>query len=271
MTQDFKEFVSYDVEIYNDAPEDGNFDLKTFIPSVGAITTSVLEDKVTFYYDEPYMSKGTAKKLVQHLWDLQMDGFVVFGWNTLSFDLQLLALYSGEIEKCSRIALNHVDGMFLVVAHKGYFLGLDKALVGAKIQSKLHQVTLNDQTVFADMDGSKAPLLWRNGEFSAVKDYLTYDVIQPLKLAYHIQKTREIVWTSNSGKPQRLVTDMLTVKEALKLPYPNTSWMKDPKPRWEFYNWIPEEILIDEGVEVKKKTGNESVDLNDLPDVDTMF
>ena len=114
---------------------------------------------------------------------------------------------------------------------------------GANIESKLHNVTLNDKTNFAQMDGSKAPLLYRNKEFSAVREYLRVDVEQPLKLAYHIENTGYIRWTSNSGKPNSLKTEMLTVKEALKLPLPDVSWMKAVKPREDFYSWIPKDVL----------------------------
>jgi hypothetical protein len=263
-----RKYLSYDIELYDDFPEDGNVNFATLTPSVGAFTTIESVDAVRFYYSSPYMSKDESKKLVADMWDLCQDGYTLFGWNTLSFDLQLLALYSGEIEKCSRLAINHVDGMFLVVAHRGYFLGLDKALLGAGIGGKLHQVVLNDKTVFAEMDGSKAPEMWKKGEFDAVMQYLTYDVIQPLKLAYEIEKTGEIKWLSNTGKPQKLKTEMLTVKDALKLPVPNTSWMTDPKPRSEFYNWIPKEILVDEGVVVQNTS---SPDLDALDDVDKIF
>ncbi len=240
-----KQYLSFDIEICNEM-EEGNDDLTKFVPSVGAFCTDY--ETVSFYEDDPHMSKQTAQKLVFDMIKKAEEGYTLFGWNILSFDLQLLAHYSKMYAECGRLALNSVDGMFLVVAHKGFFLGLDKVLVGSNIETKLHQVTLNDGTTLFSMNGSKAPSLWRNKEFSAVKEYLKYDVFQPLKLAYHIDKTKFIKWTSNSGKPNTLRTEMLTVKEALNLPLPDTSWMTSPKAREDFYKWIPESVLKEEGV-----------------------
>jgi len=241
-----KEFLSYDIEIYEDLPEGENADLSKITPSVAAFCTDY--ENIHYYDDIPHMSKETAKKLVLDLQNKVNEGFTLFGWNSLSFDLHLLALYSGMLEECGRLALNHVDGMFLVVAQKGFYLGLDKALIGAKMETKLHEVELNDKSKFGQMNGSKAPMLWRAGEYSAVREYLKYDVIQPLKLANHIQSTGYIRWKSNSGKDNWLKTQVLTVKECLKLEKPDTSWMTSAPRREDFYSWIPENILKLEGV-----------------------
>lgn len=238
-----RDYVSYDIELFDDLPE-GSPDLKTIKPSVAALCTNY--EDCRFFGDDPYMQKSTAQKLVEVMLDYLDNGYVPLGWNSLSFDFQLLGHHSGLLEQCGKLALNSVDMMFLVVCHKGFFLGLDKALKGANIESKLHTVTLNDNTTFSSMGGEKAPMLWRSKEFSAVRDYLKVDVEQPLKLARHIENTGYIRWTSNSGKPNSLKTEMLTVKEALKLPVPDTSWMKDVKKREDFYSWIPTDILTEE-------------------------
>lgn len=241
-----KEFLSYDIEIYEDLPEGENVDLSKITPSVAAFCTDY--ENIHYYDDVPYMSKETAKRLVLDLQKKVDEGLTLFGWNSLSFDLHLLGLYSGMLEECGRLALNHVDGMFLVVAQKGFYLGLDKALIGAKMETKLHEVELNDKSKFSQMNGSKAPMLWRSGEYSAVKEYLKYDVIQPLKLANHIQSSGYIRWKSNSGKDNWLKTQMLTVKECLKLEKPDTSWMTSAPKREDFFSWIPENILKEEGI-----------------------
>ncbi len=239
-------YQSYDIEIVNEFPEGEQPDLRTTIPSVAAICTNY--ENCQFFYDDPYMTKKTAQRLVEVMSDNLDNGIIPLTWNGLSFDFQLLAYYSDLLEQCGKLALNHVDMMFLVVAHKGFYLSLNKALVGANIQGKLHDVMLNDGKIFNSMDGSKAPLLWRNKEFSAVKEYLRVDVEQPLKLAEHIEKTKTIQWISGSGKIRKCFTDMLTVKEALKLPVPDTAWMANVKYRPEYYSWIPESVLKSEGI-----------------------
>jgi hypothetical protein len=169
-------------------------------------------------------------------------------WNGLSFDFRLLGLYSGEIEACAILALNHIDMMFLVTCNKGYYLGLDTALKGMNIESKVHMVTMNDGSILDSMSGQKAPMLWRNGEYEAVKTYLAGDVIQPIKLAQAIQNQGRIFWFSKTGKPQSLYTKLMTVKECFKLPAPDVSWMANPPARMGFVKWIPMEILKKENI-----------------------
>jgi hypothetical protein len=240
-----RQYLSFDIELLDDMLE-GENDLSKLTPSVGAFCTDY--ENIHYYEDDPHMTRGTAQKLVVDMEKKVEEGHTIFTWNGTSFDFQLLGLYSGLVEKCGKLALNAVDGMFLVVAQKGFFLGLDTVLKGANIEGKLHQVTLNDGSVLKEMSGKSAPLLWRNKEFYAVKKYLKYDVTQPLKLAYHLERTETINWIAKSGRPNTLRTKMLTVKDAMKLPEPDTSWMKDPKPRMDFVKWIPEEVLKNEGV-----------------------
>ncbi len=242
-TNNIEGFISYDVEIVENI-EGEDFDLRNFTPSIAAICTTV--DKVEFFYDDPYMTKETGKKLVNRMMDLYKEGYIPFGWNTMGFDFPLLAHYTGMYEECAKLSLNSIDAMFMVVAIKGYYLGLNKVLIGANIEEKVHSVTLNDKSNFSDMSGAKAPLLWRNKEFSAVKEYLWGDVVQPLKLAYDIRQREQLNWTSSAGKKLSVKTPLLTVKECLELSVPDTSWLDKPKYRHEYYNWIPLEILYKE-------------------------
>lgn len=239
-----KDLLSYDLEIVNEFPDGVQPDLTTIVPSVAAFCTNY--DDCQFFFDDPHMTKQTAQRLVGTMIDYLDKGYHPVGWHILGFDFPVLAHYSGMYNECGRLALNSVDMMFLVVAHKGFYLGLDKALVGANLETKAHQVTLNDGSTFENMSGKSAPLLWRSKEFSAVKEYLRVDVEQPLKLARHIENTKTIKWTSSTGKPNKVFTDLLTVKEALKLKVPDTAWMKEVKYREEYYSWIPANIVEQE-------------------------
>jgi hypothetical protein len=240
-------FLSYDIEIENELYDETGKEvgLENIIPSIAAYC---LDDfNVKYFYDEPYMSKETAKKLVFEMMDHYKNGIVPLTWNGLSFDFQLLGLYSGEIEACAKLALMHVDMMFIVTCTKGYYLGLDTALKGMNIESKVHTVKLNDGTVLENtMSGKIAPELWRKGEYEAVKTYLAGDVIQPIKLAQAIEKQGRIFWFSKTGKPQSFYTKLMTVKECFKLPAPDVSWMTNPPARMGFVDWIPSEILKNE-------------------------
>ena len=240
--------LSYDIEIYDELIDgNGEKDFSKIRPSVAAICTD--EHDVQYFEDDPYMSKETAVKLVNSIMNYHKQGIVSLTWNGLSFDYALLGQYSGMIEECGELALNHYDMMLWVTFRKGFYLGLDKALTGAKLETKRHVVKLNDGTELTDMSGAKAPELWRMKEFSAVKYYLEGDVIQPLKLVDAIQKNNGIRWFSNTGKLNFCNTKMETVKELFKLPVPDTSWMTNPpKSRKEFVSWIPKNVLEHNGL-----------------------
>lgn len=232
-------FLSFDIEIFNELnPEN---DLSKVIPSVAAIGTC--EQDIEFFWDEPYMTKETAIRLVNRMWEESSYGGVPMGWNICSFDLQLLGLYSGEMEKCGEMALNGYDMMLWVTFRKGHFLGLDKALTGAGLSGKIHEVKFSDGSLVTDFSGAKAPEAWRNGEYEAVKEYLRGDILQPLELVKSIQQSKTIRWKSNTGRTNFCSVEIQPVKDLFKIPEPDTSWMTDPKPRFDFVKWIPENIL----------------------------
>ena len=238
-------YLSYDVEIYNELPED-RISLEGIIPSIAAITTNKFDIK--YFYDVPFMTKETAKELVLKMLAYLKIGIPPFTWNGCAFDFALLAQYSGLVKECAELALNGVDGMLLITFNKGYFLGLDAALIGAGLETKTHSVTLNNGLIFSEMSGKLAPKMWQDGEYEAVKTYLAGDVIRPLELISAIEKNHGIRWTSKTGKSMFQSTPLTPVKDLFKLPLPNTSWMSDPKPRSEFVNWIPREILNNYGI-----------------------
>lgn len=65
------------------------------------------------------------------------------------------------VEECGELAINHVDLMLLVTFNKGWYLGLDKALKGAGIAGKVHDVTLKNGEVLHEMNGGLAPSFGR--------------------------------------------------------------------------------------------------------------
>lgn len=251
--------LSYDIEIYNDFPEDGEADLHTIIPSVAAVCST--EDDVQFYFDLPNdadeapMSVETARTLVDDMYEQWKQGYTLFTRNGTKFDFKLLGYFSGLEHKCAELALNAVDGMLLVTFRKGYYLGLDAALIGAGVKGKQHTVTLNDGSQITDMDGSKAPQMWREGEYTAVMEYLWADVVQPLKLGEILTQTNQLKWTSKSGRPQGVYTKMELVKDLFNLPEPDTSWMTDPPTRRSFVDWMPEDVLLANGIDLSKLKG----------------
>ena len=240
---------SFDIELYNElyTEDEKEVEMKDLIPSVGAYC---LEDFIPHFFDDAplAMSKETAKRLVIEMMDNYNNGIIPLTHNGLRFDFCLLGLYSGMIEECGILALNHIDTMFIVTCNKGYFIALDTLLSGMGIESKLHKVILNDGSLCEDFGGKLAPEFWKKGEFNAVRSYLAVDVSSPMKLAQKIEQQGKIFWFSKAGNPQQIYTKLIPVKECLKLEKPDTHWMNNPPLRENFYSWIPKEVLKKEGV-----------------------
>lgn len=143
------------------------------------------------------------------------------------------------LAECADLAMNHVDLMLIVTFTKGWYLGLQKVLEGAGIGGKVKSLTLSDGTVMTDMDGSKAPELWAQGEREAVLTYLEGDIVQLPKLAEHIQEDGGISWVSGRGKRQWVsARKLLSVRECFDIPEPDTSWMDNPPVRQQFVDWM---------------------------------
>lgn len=235
-------FASFDLEIAKDLKDD--IDNWTSHAPLGITCAAVAlsdTEEITYWKGYPQLSKMDCQKLVNDLQSLHSKGYVPLTWNGTAFDFHVLALETDMYEECGELALNHYDMMLWVTFIKGFYLGLQKALSGANLEGKLKHITLSDGSELHDMDGSKAPVLWSQGEFEAVLDYLREDVLQPLKLVKDIQRTGSIRWTSNNGKPQSVIINKLhTVGQCFSIPQPDVSWMTAPPSRDQFVSWIPD-------------------------------
>ena len=231
--------ISFDIEISKILPEfSGN--LFAHAP-LGISCAAVAHDDVKFWQGVPQLTMEESQQMVRELMVYAAEGYTFVTWNGCGFDFRLLAEESQMMEECGELALNHVDLMLLVTFNKGWYLGLDKALNGAGIGGKVHEVKLKNGETLHNMDGGMAPKLWADGEHEAVLTYLRGDVEQTLALTKNIQETREIRWLSSRGKPQFVsVPKLLTVRECFSLPEPDVSWMDNPPTREGFVSWIPE-------------------------------
>jgi hypothetical protein len=196
-----------------------------------------------FWYNEDEaelaMTELQCVDMLLQLSEWQDAGHKIVTWNGLSFDFHVLAMESGQYELASRVAMAHADMMFHIVAKKGHRLGLDAALGGAGLASKLHEVTLTTGEVITEMSGAMAPELWQKGERQAVLDYLGVDVDQTAALANHISRTRKISWTSKAGRRNAVPVGLLpTVAECLEWPEPYVAWMDNPPKRSDFMSWM---------------------------------
>ena len=183
---------------------------------------------------QPSLTRLQAQSLVKQITtltdpDQTPDPFRLLTWNGLGFDLDILAEESGMIDECRQIALNHVDMMFHIYCTLGYPLGLDKAAQGMGTPGKPE-----------GMNGAMANDMWNSGDRAPVIQYCASDVRSILALATECEAQRRLQWTSNTGRQRffNLPNGWITVKEALHIPTPDTSWMTDPIPRDTFTAWL---------------------------------
>ena len=176
------------------------------------------------------MTKEAAAALVKRLVALTEMGYTLVTWNGLGFDFDVLAEESGRLDDCVRLAKEHVDMMVHLFCVKGYPVGLAAAAEYVGIAGK-----------FEGMAGVDAVQLWAGGEHDKVLKYVRQDARVTAMLARAAEDVGELGWISRAGRKQelRLPYGWLSVKDALALPEPDTSWMTDPIPRDSFTGWIP--------------------------------
>lgn len=239
--------ASFDIELATPLPDGSRvWDSLNDIEISCAAVALHGDDEIRVYAGDPVLAVDQSKELVHDLYQLQSDGYGIVTWNGCAFDFPVLAKSSGAIEHCSRMALSHYDLMLLVTFRKGWYLSLEKALVGAGLQGKLKELRLSDGTILKGMDGALAPELWTKGEREAVIEYLKQDVRQQLDLAVWVAEHNKISWTSNSGKPWSLpVPKLYSVEECFDFPLPDVSWMDNPPQRSAFVKWMPADVRPD--------------------------
>lgn len=222
-------YLAFDLEIAKTLPQ-GETDWKANRPlgiTCAAIYAPTFE---TTWGGRPQLNKMRCQNVVEELQFLTEDcNYKIITWNGLGFDFDILAEESGLHYECKELALNHIDMMFHFFCVRGHALGLDKAARGAGLEGKTE-----------GMSGALAPDLRAQGEYDKVLEYLRQDVKTTLDLALEVEaRGGEVHWISSAGKPQVCeLGKWLTVKEAMELSEPDTSWMTNPWPREMFYRWF---------------------------------
>lgn len=240
-----RNYLAFDIEICREIPE-GVTDWKTLRPLGISCAATLGEGELPYFWRrgqltdrQPIggaMEREGAQALVHALQGRVRAGFTILGWNSLSFDFDILAEESGMHDECAELALNHVDMMFDFFCRRGHVLGLDKAAKGMGLPGKTE-----------GMHGDLVPAMWAAGRYEEVLDYVAQDVRTTLDLALAVEHSGELCWTSNSGRPNvcPVPGGWLTVREALALPEPGTSWMTDPWPRSHFTSWLGDRLPAD--------------------------
>ncbi len=232
-----RNYAALDLETGAEMPEGENWrDHRPLGITCAALYSPALGEPVSWTGTDPdgeiadRMSEEELRLLVRMLLHLQEDrGFTLLTWNGAGFDFDVLAEESGMPEECRRLALNHVDPMFHLLCKRGFPLGLDAAARGMGLTGKTE-----------GMDGGAAVRMWKEGEREDVIAYCENDARATWETAAAAEESRSLKWTSRSGNKRSLslLAGWLTVRQAMKLPLPDTGWMDNPLTREAVAGWL---------------------------------
>jgi hypothetical protein len=232
-----RKYIAFDIETAADVPGP-DFNWRPHRPigiTCAAIVASDGHEPIVWHgktgagAPAPRMTRDEAREVVQALVQKAAEGYTIVTWNGLGFDFDVLAEESGVTESCRELALGHVDMMFHIFCEKGFPVSLEKAATAMGIAGKLE-----------GLSGWQAPRLWAKGEHQKVLDYVAQDVRVALEVTQTAEKKKSFSWKTQKGTTSSLplARGWLSVREAMKLPEPDTSWMSNPLSRKHFAGWL---------------------------------
>jgi hypothetical protein len=231
-----KPYLAFDLEIAKQIP-DGAADWRAYRPfGVSCAATFLSTERAPrVWYSKDRrgqplsrMKREDLRDLLTHL-STGAEHAAIVTWNGLGFDFDVLAEETGQYRVCAKLAYQHVDLMFHLFCLLGHPIGLNQAAKGMGLDGKTE-----------GMNGALAPELWAAGEHQTVLDYAAQDVRTTLEIALMCEERGYLRWFTRRGSPR--VVDLpdgwLPVHQALRLPEPDTSWMRNPWPRSKFTSWL---------------------------------
>jgi hypothetical protein len=238
-----RKWLAFDIETAtsapNEAPEDGGYALGVAC----AATFKSGDSGPRLWAGGPVgldgrfpdkMSPETVCDLAGYLVESVAAGYSLIGINSLGFDLRVLAAECQDLvvfDNLRDLALAHYDPAFQMLCERGFMVGMKALGVGLQLAEQKS----------ADMDGLRAVEAWAGSraDQDEVLKYVAQDARVTLAIAETIERGKTIVWQTRRGtiSSHYLRHGLLTVKECLALPLPDTDWMDDPWPRERFAGW----------------------------------
>lgn len=246
-------YVAFDLEITQEIPEDAE-DWSLYRPygiSCAATLTDEgdgLRQMRVWHGDEQkdgllasQMSFVDCARLGTYLVIMQEKGYRIVTVNGLGFDFDVLAEECQDdsaAEVCRRLALGHTDIGFAMLCQMGFMVGLNAMAQGLGVAGKT-----------GGMSGALAPVMWAESRESQEKvlEYVQQDVQATADVYDALLARRRMYWITRRGTrskrpwcPKFSDGHILSVRESLELPEPDTGWMSDPWPRSKFCGWTEE-------------------------------
>jgi hypothetical protein len=243
--------LSFDLETANVLPSSAN--LHDYMPldiSVGATAIDGGEEKLWYSFDDDgspasKMSRETAQELLKYLSKKQSEGYMVCGWNSLSFDFYCLAGASGMYTKSAEIAKKSYDPMYQFFNHFGFYIGLQAVADGMDLKFK------------KSLKGSDVPTLWQEGKYEEIFPYVMDDCKVVNQIVKQIMDTKWIVWKSKKGDyPTRCLGNLHTCEYVMAREMADQSWMTGSVPqKWSSTKWFPNDTFPSDHIGAKPPEG----------------
>lgn len=213
----------------------GSLDLDAYVPQITVAATLTSDGDLRHWCQRDnsghasgaFLTQLVAQSLVRYLVDMDRAGYTIVTWNGASFDFRVLAHASALKAECVDLAWRHADMMFWFHCLKGFSVPLAKAAEAVGSGKA------------AGLSGVDASRLWMEGQYDSVLQYVAQDVRATEAVYKAALYNRGIQWYTSYGRTSKAVGKLLTVHDSLKLPQPDTSWMKhEPWPRTRFVGWM---------------------------------
>jgi hypothetical protein len=231
--------LSFDIEIANVFTLAPGEDLERHAPfdiSVAAAATQAGAVRHWHARDAAGKPAGildapTARAVLEYLRAEQQRGARVCAWNGLSFDLRWLGHVAQDMRLATQVALELYDPMFQFAALKGFPIGLAAVAEGMGIaQKKL-------------MSAERAPVEWQAGNHQLVLDYVAGDCTLTNQVVAAIEKAGMVKWRTRRGTlSSEMLPKLRQVKDVMRDPPPDQSWMSEPKPVSNYWAWLKREL-----------------------------
>lgn len=227
--------AAFDIEISNVFDLGHGQDLLDFAPfDISVAATEVQGGDQRLWYTKtasgspgPNLDKSGARELLYYLHQLQSSGHRLVAWNGLSFDLRWIGHVAEDMDRARAVALDLYDLMFQFFKVAGFPVGLAKVAEGFGLSMKKL------------MDGADAPVRWQAGDYESVFDYVQGDVALTLLVAKKIEEHGEVRWVTQRGRTSsKRIGGLRQVKDCLRDPMPDQSWMDTPMQESNFSGWL---------------------------------
>lgn len=171
------------------------------------------------------MSQADADAALDAMQKHLDDGDIIVTYNGVKNELKTLA-EAADRPKLSKVAMQIHDIAFQMYSMRGFQIAFSAACAGMHVE----------YTPVADITSSSWGLS-PSGAVDAATNYLTALVMLWENIIY---LGKVVEWTAKTGRQSKFEFGrMMTVKDSLALPEPDTRWMdKQPAPRTDSLKWM---------------------------------